>query len=92
MRLWQIMCSVDKSEIQEHVQARLEAEKEEKERRKREKQEAHLYTIMRLVLDEDLKEQIGNTHWFDLADMDKVQRSLRDTPLDEYCLSERRSS
>jgi ubiquitin carboxyl-terminal hydrolase 7 len=69
----QIMCSVDKSEIQEHVQARLEAEKEEKERRRREKQEAHLYAVMRLVRDEDLQQQIGHTHWFDLADMDKVR-------------------
>lgn len=68
----QIMCDVGKNDIQEHVRLRLEAEKEEKEQRRREKQEAHLYTVFRIVTDQDLRDQIGQTRWFDLADQDKV--------------------
>jgi hypothetical protein len=73
------MCSVDKSEIQEHVRVRLEAEREDKERRRREKQEAHLYTFIRLVTDQDLLEQIGSDRWFDLADADRVGPASRST-------------
>ena len=73
----QIMCDVGKNDIQEHVRVRLEAEKEEKEQRRREKQEAHLYTVFRLVTDQDLRDQIGQTRWFDLADQDKVHSCLR---------------
>ncbi|CAL8466972.1 g6508 [Coccomyxa elongata] len=68
-----IMCDVGKNDIQEHVRLRLEAEKEEKEQRRREKQEAHLYTVFRIVTDQDLRDQIGQTRWFDLADQDKVK-------------------
>ena len=68
----QIMCPVTDEDIQEHVRLRLEAEKKEKEERKKEKAEAHLYTVIRLVRDSDIAEQIGNGRWFDLANPDKV--------------------
>lgn len=69
----QIMCEVGKSDIQDHVRMRLEAEREEKEQRKREKQEAHLYTVFRIVTDQDITAQIGQNRWFDLADQEKVR-------------------
>ena len=50
----------------------LQVEQEEKERRKKEKAEAHLYTLVRVSTDEDLRGQIGSSHFFDLADHDKV--------------------
>ncbi|EIE26652.1 cysteine proteinase [Coccomyxa subellipsoidea C-169] len=68
-----IMCEVGKSDIQDHVRMRLEAEKEEKEARRREKQEAHLYTVFRIVTDADIRDQIGHNRWFDLADQEKVK-------------------
>ncbi len=70
------MCEVSSKDIQEHVRARLEAEKEDKERRRREKQEAHLYTCIRVVTDADLAAQIGSTLWFDLVDHEKVGRAV----------------
>lgn len=72
----QIMCDVGKADIQEHVRLRLEAEKEEKERRRREKLEAPMYTLLRVVTDQDIAEQIGHTRWFDLADHEKVRTSV----------------
>ncbi|AET00385.1 uncharacterized protein [Medicago truncatula] len=38
--------------------------------------ETHLYTMIKVVRDEDLAEQIGNDIYFDLVDLDKV-RSFR---------------
>ena len=40
-------------------QVRLKNEQEEKEHKKKEKAEAHLYTIIKVARDENLKEQIG---------------------------------
>ncbi len=68
----QIMCPVTEADIQEHVRLRLEAEQKEKELKKKEKAEAHLYTVVKLVRDKDIKDQIGNGRWFDLANPDKV--------------------
>lgn len=68
----QIMCPVTEKDIQEHVRLRLEAERKEKELRKKEKQEAHLFTVVKLVRDSDIQEQIGNGRWFDLAATEKV--------------------
>lgn len=34
--------------------------------------EAHLYTIIKVVKDSDLRTQIGDTQFFDLADPEKV--------------------
>ena len=50
----------------------VQAEQEDKERRKREKAEAHLYSLVRVATDADLREQIGTTRFFDLVDHDKV--------------------
>lgn len=72
-----VMCKVTEEDISEHVRARLKAEKEEKERLKREKAEAHLYTMVRIATDEDIKAQIGHTKSFDLVDMDAVGLTLK---------------
>lgn len=69
----QIMCPVTEKDIQEHVRLRLEAERKEKELRKKEKLEAHLFTIVKLVRDSDIRDQIGSARWFDLANNDKVR-------------------
>lgn len=72
----QIMCPVTEKDIQEHVRLRLEAERKEKELRKKEKLEAHLFTVVKLVRDSDIQEQIGSARWFDLAASDKVSSFL----------------
>ncbi|CAD6340697.1 unnamed protein product, partial [Miscanthus lutarioriparius] len=69
-----IMCNVDEKDIAEHL--RVEKEQEEKEHKKKEKAEAHLYTVIKIARDEDLKEQIGKNIYFDLVDHEKV-RSFR---------------
>ncbi|NP_001346281.1 Ubiquitin carboxyl-terminal hydrolase 12 [Zea mays] len=67
-----IICNVDEKDIAEHLRIRLEKDREEKERRKKEKAEAHLYTIIKVARDDDLKTQIGKDIYFDLVDHDKV--------------------
>ncbi|KAJ1287845.1 hypothetical protein BS78_02G042300 [Paspalum vaginatum] len=67
-----IICNVDEKDIAEHLRIRLEKDREEKERRKKEKAEAHLYTIIKVARDDDLKVQIGKDIYFDLVDHDKV--------------------
>ncbi|PWZ40553.1 Ubiquitin carboxyl-terminal hydrolase 12 [Zea mays] len=67
-----IICNVDEKDIAEHLRIRLENDREEKERRKKEKAEAHLYTIIKVARDDDLKAQIGKDIYFDLVDHDKV--------------------
>uniref|UniRef100_A0A0E0MGI5 ubiquitinyl hydrolase 1 n=1 Tax=Oryza punctata TaxID=4537 RepID=A0A0E0MGI5_ORYPU len=71
-----IMCNVDEKDIAEHLRVRLKKEQEEKEHKKKEKAEAHLYTIIKVARDENLKEQIGKDIYFDLVDHEKV-RSFR---------------
>ncbi|XP_020161871.1 ubiquitin C-terminal hydrolase 12 isoform X17 [Aegilops tauschii subsp. strangulata] len=71
-----IMCNVDEKDIAEHLRIRLKKEQEEKEHKKKEKAEAHLYTIIKIARDEDLKEQTGKDIYFDLVDHEKV-RSFR---------------
>ena len=53
-----------------------QAEAEEKERRRKEKMEAHLYTVLKVARDSDLRQQIGNNQFFDLVDHDKVGKSI----------------
>ncbi|WVY93300.1 hypothetical protein V8G54_032388 [Vigna mungo] len=71
-----IICNVDEKDIAAHLRERLKKEQEEKEHKKKEKAEAHLYTIIKVAHDEDLKRQIGKDIYFDLVDHDKV-RSFR---------------
>ncbi|KAI3916569.1 hypothetical protein MKW98_026311 [Papaver atlanticum] len=71
-----IICNVDEKDIAEHLRVRLKKEQEEKEHKKKEKAEAHLYTIIKVARNEDLREQIGRDIYFDLVDHDKV-RSFR---------------
>ncbi|KAK7344727.1 hypothetical protein VNO77_14702 [Canavalia gladiata] len=68
-----IICNVDEKDIAEHLRIRLKKEQEEKELKRKEKAEAHLYTIIKVARDEDLREQIGNDIFFDLVDHDKVR-------------------
>ncbi|XP_071910826.1 ubiquitin C-terminal hydrolase 12-like isoform X3 [Coffea arabica] len=71
-----IICDVDEKDIAEHLRIRLKKEQEEKEDKRRYKAQAHLYTIIKVARDEDLREQIGKDIHFDLVDHDKV-RSFR---------------
>ncbi|KAL2322216.1 hypothetical protein Fmac_026595 [Flemingia macrophylla] len=71
-----IICNVDEKDIAAHLRERLKKEQEEKEHKKKEKAEAHLYTIIKVAQDKDLKDQIGKDIYFDLVDHDKV-RSFR---------------
>ncbi|KAL6654058.1 hypothetical protein ACP70R_007523 [Stipagrostis hirtigluma subsp. patula] len=67
-----IMCTVDEKDIAEHLRVRLKKEQEEKDHKKKEKAEAHLYAIIKVARDVDLKEQIGRDIYFDLVDHEKV--------------------
>ncbi|KAF9680759.1 hypothetical protein SADUNF_Sadunf06G0155000 [Salix dunnii] len=67
-----IICNVDEKDIAEHLRIRLKKEQEEKEDKRRYKAQAHLYTIIKVARDEDLKGQIGKDIYFDLVDHDKV--------------------
>ncbi|KDP21926.1 hypothetical protein JCGZ_03064 [Jatropha curcas] len=77
-----IICNVDEKDIAEHLRIRLKKEQEEKEDKRRYKAQAHLYTIIKVARDEDLKEQIGRDIYFDLVDHDKVRnfRIQKQTP------------
>ncbi|KAL2456767.1 Ubiquitin carboxyl-terminal hydrolase 12 [Forsythia ovata] len=67
-----IICDVDEKDIAEHLRIRLKKEQEEKEDKRKYKAQAHLYTIIKVARDEDLREQIGKDIFFDLVDHDKV--------------------
>ncbi|CAH9125061.1 unnamed protein product [Cuscuta epithymum] len=67
-----IICDVNENDIAEHLRLRLKKEQEEKEDKRHYKAQTHLYTIIKVARDEDLKEQIGKDIYFDLVDHDKV--------------------
>lgn len=50
----------------------MKKEQEEKDQKRKEKAEAHLYTIIKVARDDDLRRQIGKDIYFDLVDHDKV--------------------
>uniref|UniRef100_A0A2P2MFR1 ubiquitinyl hydrolase 1 n=1 Tax=Rhizophora mucronata TaxID=61149 RepID=A0A2P2MFR1_RHIMU len=81
-----IICNVDEKDIAEHLRMRLKKEQEEKEDKRRYKAQAHLYTIIKVARDEDLKEQIGRDIYFDLVDHDKVSsfRIQKQTPFNVF--------
>lgn len=81
-----IICKVDESDIAEHLQVRLKKEQEDKERKRKEKQEAHLYTIIKVARDKDMREQIGNSIHFDLVDHEKVHsfRVQKELPFSQF--------
>ncbi|XP_068340698.1 ubiquitin C-terminal hydrolase 12-like isoform X1 [Pyrus communis] len=68
-----VICNVDEKDIAEHLKIRLKKE-QEKEKKERFKEQAHHYTIIEVVRDEDLAEQIGRDIYFDLVDHDKVRK------------------
>lgn len=71
-----IMCEVTEDDIEAHVRARLKAEQEALEMRKRERAEAHLYALVRVATDNDLKRTVGFKRYFDLVDFDKDDLTL----------------
>ncbi|KAL1558281.1 CSN-associated deubiquitinating enzyme Ubp12, variant 2 [Salvia divinorum] len=71
-----IMCHVVEKDIAEHLREKLKREREEKEQKKKDVSEAHLYTIVKVVCDEDFFGQIGSNVIFDLVNYDIV-RGLR---------------
>ncbi|CAN8237138.1 unnamed protein product [Cochlearia groenlandica] len=81
-----IICNVDEKDIAEHLRVRLKKEQEEKEDKRRYKAEAHLFTIIKVARDQDLKDQIGKDIYFDLVDHDKVRsfRIQKQTPFQQF--------
>ncbi|KAK6944170.1 MATH/TRAF domain [Dillenia turbinata] len=67
-----IFCDVDEKDIAEHLRIRLKREQEEKEDKRRYKAQAHLFTIIKVARDDDLRQQIGRDIYFDLVDHDRV--------------------
>ncbi|AET00363.2 ubiquitin carboxyl-terminal hydrolase, putative [Medicago truncatula] len=64
--------NVDEKDIADHVRERLKKDQKVQKHKNKENTEAHLYTIIRVVRDEDLAQQIGKDIYFDLVDPDKV--------------------
>ncbi|CAN7037389.1 hypothetical protein IGI04_004445 [Brassica rapa subsp. trilocularis] len=81
-----IICNVDEKDIAEHLRVRLKKEQEEKEDKRKYKAQAHLFTIIKVARDQDLKEQIGKDIYFDLVDHDKVRsfRIQKQTPFQQF--------
>nr|VDD20705.1 unnamed protein product [Brassica rapa] len=81
-----IICNVDEKDIAEHLRIRLKKEQEEKEEKRKYKAQAHLFTIIKVARDQDLKEQIGKDIYFDLVDHDKVRsfRIQKQTPFQQF--------
>ena len=55
----------------------MQREQAEKLRQAKEEKEKHLYTIIKAACDQDLRDQVGASLFWDLVDFDKVHRSLR---------------
>lgn len=72
-----IMCEVTAEDISQHVRTRLEAEEAEKERLREERNTAHLYTLVRIATEQDMKDQIGHHIYFDLIDFNRVPLTLK---------------
>ena len=68
----EINVEVSADDIAQHLRRTLEKEQEEKARKKQERLEAHLYTVARVAVEEDLHTQVGAGRFFDLVDHDKV--------------------
>ncbi|CAH8312608.1 unnamed protein product [Eruca vesicaria subsp. sativa] len=81
-----IICNVDEKDIAEHLRIRLKKEQEEKEDKRKYKAQAHLFTIIKVARDQDLKEQIGKDIYFDLVNHDKVRsfRIQKQTPFQQF--------
>ncbi|KAL0784034.1 hypothetical protein Bca101_000279 [Brassica carinata] len=81
-----IICNVDEKDIAEHLRVRLKKEQEEKEDKRKYKAQAHLFTIIKVARDQDLREQIGKDIYFDLVDHDKVRsfRIQKQTPFQQF--------
>lgn len=56
---------------------RVQREQAEKLQQAREEKEKHLYTVIKAARDQDMRDQIGSSLFWDLVDFDKVRHSLR---------------
>lgn len=81
-----VRCEVTQDDIAPHLRERLRQEQEEKDRKRKEKQEAHLYTIVKVARDDDLKDQIGSELHFDLVEHEKCRhfRVQKQKPWGEF--------
>eukprot|EP00899_Mesostigma_viride_P016141 jgi/Mesvir1/24528/Mv21868-RA.1 len=68
-----LMCPVTEADVPRHLQDRVLWETQEKERRRKQRAEAHLHTVMRVATDEDIRNQIGATRYFDLVEHAEVK-------------------
>lgn len=68
----QINLEVTAEDIAPHLRAGLEREQKEKERKRKEKLEAHMYTVVKIATDNDMRQQIGKDRFFDLVNHDAV--------------------
>ena len=72
----EINIDVTADDVAAHLRHQLEVEQEEKAKKKKERMEAHLYTVVRIATQADLKSQIGSERFFDLVNHEQVA-SLR---------------
>ncbi|GAQ84171.1 Ubiquitin carboxyl-terminal hydrolase [Klebsormidium nitens] len=81
-----IMCDVTKDDVAEHLQLRAAKEEEEKAIKKKNKAEEHMYTLIKVATEEDIRAQIGTTTHFDLVNYDsiKVHRVKKQTPFQDF--------
>jgi hypothetical protein len=68
------------------VQLRAAAEEAEKAVKKKNKAEEHMYTLIKLATEEDIRDQIGRTTYFDLVNYDtiKVHRIKKQTLFQDF--------
>ncbi|WJX28511.1 ubiquitinyl hydrolase 1 [Trifolium repens] len=72
----EVTCSIDDEDTSDSalvVEERLKKELRGNKHRNKEKEETHLYTVIKVVRDEDIAAQIGKDIYFDLVDYDKVK-------------------
>ena len=68
----EINIEVTSEDVAAHLRHTLELEQQEKVRKKQERLEAHLYTVVRVAVADDLRKQIGTDRFFDLVDHEGV--------------------
>ena len=70
----EILCEANAAHLTEHLQARFAEEQKEKERQALEKAEAHLYTVIKVLRQQDLHRQSETEKFFDLGNFNDVHR------------------
>ncbi|XP_024640077.1 ubiquitin carboxyl-terminal hydrolase 12 isoform X2 [Medicago truncatula] len=69
----EVTYSEDEKDTAAHLRERLKKDWEVKKLKNKEKEDAQLYTIIKVIRDEDLAEQIGKDIYFNLVDHGKVR-------------------